>query len=184
MADAEVKQRPTGKDKRERAFATYLDLLDAAEYIKMRVYDQLSMYGLTMRGFRVLELLHRQGPTTAVMVARACQVNRQNLDAIVKGLAEEGWVEAKRLSVAEIEALGVKVPEGDGRPLTLLRLTEEGSVFAERFLPRHAKVVRAYMRALDMREQRKLSLLCRKLREGDVMRFISEMEHEDVEEPE
>lgn len=54
--------------------------------------------------------------------------------------------------------------------------------FAERFLRRHAKVVKAYMRALEGREQQTLAELCRKLREGNVMKFISEMEHEDAEE--
>jgi hypothetical protein len=35
---------------------------------------------------------------------------------------------------------------------------------------------------LDGRQQETLGELCRKLREGDVVRFISEMEHEDEEE--
>jgi hypothetical protein len=38
------------------------------------------------------------------------------------------------------------------------------------------------MRALHGREQLTLSRLCRKLREGDVLKFVSEITHEDVEE--
>jgi hypothetical protein len=48
-------------------------------------------------------------------------------------------------------------------------------------LPRHAKVVKAFMRALMGREQLSLSRLCNKLRERDVLKFVSEMTHEDVE---
>jgi hypothetical protein len=64
----------------------------------------------------------------------------------------------------------------------MLRLTSAGANFMARFLPRHGKVVKSYMRASDGRQQETLSELCRKLREGDVVKFISEMEHEDVEE--
>lgn len=75
----------------------------------------------------------------------------------------------------------MEVPEGDGRPLSLLSLTKEGTAFASRFLPRHAKVVRAHMRSLDGRQQQTLGELCRRVSDGDVTRFISGMEHEDVE---
>jgi hypothetical protein len=182
MLNADTKSDAPASGKTERAFQAYLDLLDAADSMRTRVYGQLSKYGLTMRGFRVLELLHRQGPTLSMVVAKRYGWKRQNVDVIVKGLTEDGWVDAKRLSVPELEALGVDVPEGDGRPLSLLSLTEEGSAFTGRFLPRHVKVVKAYMRALDGRELRTLSHVCRKLSEGDVIKFISEMEREDLEE--
>ncbi|HXU48659.1 MAG TPA: hypothetical protein VN727_06395 [Candidatus Binatia bacterium] len=182
MENRKPKYWLTQREKSERAFQAYLDLLDAADYMKARVYDQLADHGLTIRGVRVLELLHRQGPALLMVIAQKCQWKRQNLDVIVKGLADDGWVEAKRLKVEELETLGVEIPEGDGRPLSLLSLTEQGAAFAARFLPRHAKVIKAYMRALEGREQRTLSQLCRKLREGDAVKFISEMEHEDAEE--
>jgi DNA-binding MarR family transcriptional regulator len=186
MSSQTVKQWPGQKEKTARAFQAYLDLLDAAEYMKARVYDQFTFYELTMRGFRVLELLHRQGPTPASVMARTCQWNRQNQNVIVKNLARNGWVQSELVSVNEADA-DESAPADqdgsatDGRRVSVLSLTEEGEKFAARFLPRHAKVVKAYMRALGGREQRTLSQLCRKLREGDVNRFISEMEHEDVE---
>jgi predicted ArsR family transcriptional regulator len=170
------------KEKTERALTAYLELLDAAEYLRSRVYGQLATYDLTMRGFRVLELLHRRGPTAAITVARTLGWSRQNLEAIVKGLTENGWVRARRATIGQLESLGVDIPEGDGRPVSLLVLTKDGTAFAKRFLPRHAKVVKAYMRALDGRQQQTLAELCRKIRKGDAKRFISELEHEDVEE--
>jgi len=42
--------------------------------------------------------------------------------------------------------------------------------------------VKSLMRVLNYRQQQTLSQLCRKLREGDVVKFISEMTHEDAEE--
>jgi len=181
MTIAAVKRWVTPKEKTDRAFRAYLDLLDAADHMRARVYGQLATYDLTMRGFRLLELLHRQGPTLGMDVARMFRWQRRNLDTIVKGLADNGWVKAKRFRIQDLENAGLEVPEGDGRPLLLLSLTKEGVAFAARFLPRHAKVVRAYMRALDGRQQQTLSELCRKVRDGDVTKFISEMEHEDVE---
>lgn len=179
----EPKARPTQDEKTRRAFRAYLDLLDAAEYMRARVYDQLAFYDLTMRGFRALELLHREGPTRATEVAKACQWSRQNLDVIVKRLIENEWVVSELVRPERTEADsenddGQAVP----RPIAILRLTKEGAAFASRFLPRHGKVIKAYMRALDGRQQETLSALCRKLREGDIVRFISEMEHEDTDE--
>ena len=37
------------------------------------------------------------------------------------------------------------------------------------------------MRVFDGREQESMSRVCRKLREGDVVKFVSELTHEDVE---
>jgi len=41
--------------------------------------------------------------------------------------------------------------------------------------------VKALTRVLDAREQESLSRLCRKLREGDVLKFVAEITHEDGE---
>jgi hypothetical protein len=41
------------------------------------------------------------------------------------------------------------------------------------------KLVLAFMRALEWREQRTLIRTCAKLREGDILRFLREMEFED-----
>ena len=182
MERCEPKARPNQREKTERALRAYLDLLDAADYMKARVYDQLAFYNLTMRGFRVLELLLRQGPTRATEVAKACQWSRQNLDVIVKSLIEGGWVVSELVRPEKAERDSEDENVSAVRPVAMLRLTEDGTDFIARFLPRHGKVVKAYMRALDGRQQETLGELCRKLREGDVVRFISEMEHEDEEE--
>lgn len=48
-------------------------------------------------------------------------------------------------------------------------------------LPSHSKLVRALLRVLNVTEQDSLSRLCRKLREGDVLKFVVELRYEDVE---
>ncbi|MGA3292795.1 MAG: hypothetical protein ABSE45_02295 [Candidatus Acidiferrales bacterium] len=48
-------------------------------------------------------------------------------------------------------------------------------------LPSHSKLVKSLLRVLDSREQMSLSRLCRKLREGDVVKFLREITHEDEE---
>jgi hypothetical protein len=49
-------------------------------------------------------------------------------------------------------------------------------------LPQHAKIVKALMRVLEGREKESLIRICRKQREGDVVKYISELTHEDVAE--
>jgi DNA-binding MarR family transcriptional regulator len=69
-----------------------------------------------------------------------------------------------------------------GRRIGIVRLTPLGEKLIGSVLPKQAKVVKALMRALHGREQQTLSRLCTKLRKGDVLKFISEITHEDVDE--
>jgi hypothetical protein len=56
-----------------------------------------------------------------------------------------------------------------------VRLTRVGKDVMKQVFPKRAKVVKAEMSVLDGREQKTLSRLCRKLRQGDVWKFIREM---------
>lgn len=51
--------------KTQQAFATYIDLMDTAEWFRERMSRQLASFDLTMPQFRVLELLYHGGPTFA-----------------------------------------------------------------------------------------------------------------------
>jgi hypothetical protein len=62
-----------------------------------------------------------------------------------------------------------------GRKIVLLRLTPEGKDLIAHVFPKHAKVVKSHMKVLDGREQVTLSRLCRKLREGDIVKFVQEI---------
>lgn len=54
-------------------------------------------------------------------------------------------------------------------------LTPAGMKFVGRVFPKHAKVVKALMRALEAREQLSLCRICQKLRKGDAAKFYNEM---------
>ena len=68
-----------------------------------------------------------------------------------------------------------------GRRVSLVSLTKSGEKFVGNVLPRHSKLVKSLMRAIDAREQDSLSRICRKLRASDVMKFVREIRMEDQE---
>jgi DNA-binding MarR family transcriptional regulator len=169
VTDRPAKRRPDQNEKTDRAFHTYIDLLDAAEYMRARLYDQLTFYDLTMNTFRVMQLLEHEGSCRATAMAERCHWSRQNLGMVVRQLTAKGWV---RMELVKANPNGAK-------QVAVLHLTRQGHEFIQLFLPRHGKVIKALMRALDGREQMTLARLCRKLKEGDIFKFISEMEHRD-----
>lgn len=156
--------------------------------MRAQLRPQLEAFDLTMAGFRLLEMLYRQGAVSKPMAADRFRFKRQNLNVIVAGLQQRGWVRITLTTYppAEIEEIGMSKARAR-RPRTnqrvgVISLTPLGKKFIGNVLPRHAKMVKALMRALEGREQESLSYACRKLREGDVVRFVSEMTHWDVEE--
>jgi hypothetical protein len=60
-------------------------------------------------------------------------------------------------------------------------LTPRGKHFIGTFFPKHAKVIKSLMRALDGREQVTLIRLLEKLRKGDVVKFVKEIRMYDEE---
>ncbi len=64
----------------------------------------------------------------------------------------------------------------------MVSLTPLGKKFIGNLLPKHAKMVKSLMRVLHGREKKSLIRICQKLREGDVVKYISELTHEEVEE--
>jgi len=183
-----MSHRPTQKEKTSRAYRAYLDLLGTADWVGGETRGQLASFDLTMRTFRVLEMLRREGAMSLGVVAERCRCKYQNVDAIAVRMEERGWVrrEVSELPPVEIKESHIaKVKRGEprrGRSVVLMQLTPAGEKFMGNVFPRHAKVIKALMRTLDGREQETLSRLLRKLREGDVLKFFSEITHEDVEE--
>ena len=55
-------------------------------------------------------------------------------------------------------------------------------VLSRGVFPKRANFVKALMQAIDSREQESLIRTCRKLRDGDIVRYISELTHLEVEE--
>jgi chlorite dismutase len=72
---------PSQKEKTLRAFATYLALLDTADWMRSEMSAQLESFDLTMGGFRLFEMLYREGPMSVLAAAEKRHCKRQNLQA-------------------------------------------------------------------------------------------------------
>jgi len=176
-----IPHRPTPKEKTQKAFRAYLDLLDTADWLKGELRMPLEAFDLTMPGFRLMELLNREGAQKVVTLAERAGVRRQATDQAIKRLERRHWV---RRAIVALPAVGFqeshlpKAKEGEarnGRRVQVIGLTKLGKKFMKDVLPRHSKMVKSLLRVLDSREQETLSRICRKLREGDVMKFVREL---------
>jgi DNA-binding MarR family transcriptional regulator len=179
---------PSQKDKTVRAFQAFLNVMDTADWFKNELRGPLESFDLTMGGFRLLEMLYREGALTVPDVARRRLCTRQNIGFVISGLEQRGWV---RQMVVKVPAAVIKESRlsklrrgirRDGPRVSVVGLTKKGKEFVGNVLPRHVKVVKALMRALDGREQESLSKMCEKLREGDAVKFLREMQMMDEEE--
>ena len=181
-------RRPTQREKTRRAFGAYTELLDAADWIRRELGGPLDAFGLTINEFRLMAMLDREGPMSIVEAAEKRHCLIQYMHVMIARAEKWGWV--RKTIVTHPPA---KVPEGRlpkakrGKPrmgprMGMVSLTPAGKKLIRRVLPRQAKLVKSFMRALDGREQVTLSCLCRKLREGDPIRFFREIRMEDAEE--
>jgi DNA-binding MarR family transcriptional regulator len=178
---------PSQKQKTVRAFQAFLNVMDTADWLKNELRGPLESFDLTMPGFRVLEMLYREGALTVPDVARRRLCTRQNIYFVLGELEKRGWV---RQMVVRVPAAAIKESrisklrrgiQRDGPRVAVIGLTKNGKEFVGNVLPRNVKVVKALMRALDGREQESLSQMCEKLREGDVVKFLREMQMMDEE---
>jgi DNA-binding MarR family transcriptional regulator len=166
---------PTAKDKTARAFAAYVDLCEAAEYLTEQMRSQLATFDLSTFQFRLLATLLHNGAQYERAIAHQFQCSRQNVSRVIKSLERRGAVELCRVSAHS--ASGADATQGR-RPdprLIVVRLTEMGESLIRYVFPVHAKVVKAEMKVLDGRQQETLSRMCVKLREGDAVKFVKEL---------
>jgi MarR family transcriptional regulator, 2-MHQ and catechol-resistance regulon repressor len=168
--------------KTNRAFRAYIDLMDAADWLRGEMSDQLATFDLTMMQFRVMEALFRGGPQYQQLLSRRFDCSKQNIARVLKGLLKAGAVRSDRCRLPsrpteEVarEAWKRAGLRWQGRWISLLTLTPKGKRFIARVIGKHKKVVRAWMRVLDAREQQTLGRLCRRLREGDVVKFVKDI---------
>jgi MarR family 2-MHQ and catechol resistance regulon transcriptional repressor len=181
-----MERRMTQREKTLRAFRVYLDLIDTAEWMKGELRGQLECFDMTFPGFRVMEILLREGPVGMADAARYRGCNRQNLDVVVARLERNGWVRQELVRRRPVRVKRSQLPKRlrgkprPGRQIAMISLTPAGEKFMENFLPKHAKMVKSFMRALEGRDQEALGRLCRKLREGDVVKFCSEIRRDDI----
>jgi len=176
-----MRKRIDARGKTLRAFRAHLELQLTADWIRKDMRGQLGSFDMTLAGFRVLEMLYREGPTHMSAAAKKLECERQNLNVVVQTLERRGFVRrvSETLPLVDNKRNRALKAMGDteqrGRGVTRLRLTHAGRKFIATLFPRHAKVVKALMRALHGREQETLSKLCRKLREGLSVNFFKEL---------
>jgi DNA-binding MarR family transcriptional regulator len=176
-----IPHRPTPKEKTQKAFRAYLDLMDAADWLKNELRVPLEAFDLTMPGFRLLELLNREGAQRVVDVAERGGVRRQAVDGVIVRLERRNWVRRAMVTLPPVDLRRSHLSKDrengtrSGRRVQVVGLTALGKRFMKDVLPRHSKMVKSLLRVLEAREQDTLSRICRKLCEGDVVKFVREL---------
>ena len=158
----------TQKDKRDRAVAAYNYLVHANETIDLLLENQLRSFGLTPSQYHVLEALLLAGPMSQADLAQRIFRYDSSVHVVLRGLGKHGLVLRR-------------AHETDGRKIAI-DLTPEGRKLIAKLYPLHARLIRARMTVLGKREQEMLLRLCKKLAEGDPVRFVLELMSVDEDE--
>jgi len=182
-----MSQQPTLQEKTQRAFRAYTTLVDTADWLKTELRGPLELFDLTVREFRLMEVLYRDGalPTADLAVRR--KMGRSNLHKMIRTLSRRGWVRQAMVTLPPVEFKRAHLPEArrneprKGRRIAVVGLTKPGKKYMKDVLPRHSKLVQALMRVLDAREQESLVRICEKLRKGDVLKFLQEIRMKEPE---
>jgi DNA-binding MarR family transcriptional regulator len=175
MAIMRTRQRPSQEQRRMRAWDTYVDLADAVDWMRERLRMALDMFGLSMEEFRLLALIYLKGPLTLRDVSEERRRDRKNMYQTVRRAEEFGWVrwEVKRVGPGEVKAGRLRKDRRGGNTypprMGVVKLTEDGETLIGTVLPRQQRVAEAMLRPLDGRERVTLSVICRKLRQEEVV---------------
>lgn len=168
MVGWEVPVTLTLKEKKKKALAAHAELVRALEKLNWLLDNQLRGFDLTDGQFRVLETLLREGPMSQSDLG--ARISRDNSDVhIISTNLEKRGLAARRAH------------DTDRRKVSV-HLTPEGRNLITKFLPRREKLTWAQMTALSYTEQEMLRRVCRKLAEGDPVKFLLEMTKVDPEE--
>ena len=182
-----MSRQPTHREKTERAFRTYLDLLDAEEQLKAALRGPLGLVDLTVEGFRLLEMLDREGALPVADITQRRGRDSESTHDVIKRLETRGWVKRILVKLPPVEFGRTHWPKSrkddrrEGRRIAVVGLTATGKKFIGGVLTRYAGVMKGIMRGIDPREMETLSRICRKLREGDAVKFLREMRMMDEE---
>ena len=156
-------------DRKMRALATYASLARAVHALDDLLDRQCETLGLTSSQYRVLEHLLLYGPMATGELAERIMFGDSTISVVTRNLEADGF-------------LVRRADKADGRK-AILHLTPEGKKMVEKILPKRGKVLRAKMCVLGKREQENLDRMCRKLAEGDALKFALEMTMDDGDDP-
>ena len=152
----------------EQVLSSYLALVRATESVGALLRRQLMSFDLTMSQFHVLEALLHLGPMSQKLLGEKLLCSESNVTVVVGNL----------------EARGLVTRQGheQDRRKVMVHLTGKGQKLVAQAFPKHVKLIRAQMSALNTREQDTLRRLCKKLGHGNPMKFVLEMTRVDSEE--
>jgi DNA-binding MarR family transcriptional regulator len=171
----------------ERALRGYTELLDTADWLKGEVRSPLDSFEMTLTEFRLLNMLYREGALPVVELVRRRGSKWHHVTAMVERMERRGWLRRARVWMPPVEFKRAHLPKSRreekrrGRRMTVVGMTAEGKKFLRYVLSIHGKLVTAIMRALEAREMDSLFRICRKLREGNPVRFFRELRNEDAD---
>ena len=142
-------KRINGNKKEARALNTYVNLMRAAESLTARVHRNLSLAGLTVSQFGVIEALFHLGPLSQNEIGQKILRSSGNITMVIDNLEKRQLVKRKRNQV--------------DRRSFIIHLTDAGQKLISDIFPSHAKLIADEMNILTAKEQQILGNLCKKL---------------------
>lgn len=183
-----MKARLTHQQKTQRAMEACMEMIDTADWLKGELRVPLESFDLTMGEFRLLQLLDRRGALTTRDVMRARKAKKENVKRMVNHLEKRGWVGRRIVTLPAVgfedshKARSRESERRGGKSIGVVGLTAAGKSFIGDVLPRHSKLVKSLFQVLESREQTSMIRMCRKLRQGDPVKFFREIMLLDEEE--
>lgn len=153
-------------EKQGPAFLVYLELLDLADWLRDLMARDLAWRGLTVMQFQVLALLQREGPKHLQVLADRFQCSKQNMSWVIDEMEKKNWLR-RDPQRKHPKTAALPMERKLGRRTVPIYVTPEGERLIARLFPRHGKIVRGLMAALDDSEQQTIARLSRKLREAN-----------------
>jgi len=177
-----MSRQPTRQERTERAYRAYLDLLDAEDRLKAALREPLGLVDLTVAGFRLLEMLDREGALPVADITQRRRRDPESTHDVMKRVESRGWVRRVIVKLPPAEFGRTHRPKSrkgdprEGRRIAVVGLTATGKKFIGDVLTRYSGIMKGIMRGIDPREMESLSRICRKLREGDPVKFLRELQ--------
>ena len=142
-------KRINSNKKEARALNTYVKLMRATESLTARVHRNLSLAGLTVSQFGVIEALFHLGPLSQNEIGQKILRSSGNITMVIDNLEKRQLVKRERNQV--------------DRRSFIIHLTDAGQKLISDIFPSHAKLIADEMNILTAKEQQILGNLCKKL---------------------
>jgi MarR family 2-MHQ and catechol resistance regulon transcriptional repressor len=147
--EAYMAKRINSSKREARALNTYVKLMRAAESLTARVHRNLSLAGLTVSQFGVIEALFHLGPLSQNEIGHKILRSSGNITMVIDNLEKRKLVKRKRNQV--------------DRRSFIIHLTDAGQKLISDIFPSHAKLIADELNILTAKEQQILGNLCKKL---------------------